>query len=111
MMIHTKPGKTTGFTLTELLVVIGIMAIMIAMIVPTTQSLKEGNRVAQCSFKLQQIGNAIKMYHVDYHGVPPVYILENSASPNDPGAEIADVNTVPYNNGLHILFLKNTCRH
>ncbi len=104
-MIHTKPGKTTGFTLTELLVVIGIMVMMVAMIFPATQSLRQGNRVARCSFRLQQIGNAIKMYHVDYKGVPPVYILETSANPDDgPDAEIADVNTEPYNNGLHILF-------
>ncbi len=103
MMIHTKSGKTTGFTLTEVLVVIGIIVIMTAMILPATHSLIKGNRVTQCRFKLQQIGNAIKMYHVDYHGVPPVYILEttNRANPND---EIADENTEPYNNGLHILF-------
>ena len=82
-MIHTKPGRTTGFTLTELLVVISIMAVMMAMIIPATQSLKEGNRLNQCQFRLQQIGNAIKMYHADYHGVPPRY--SNGTDVGGPG--------------------------
>ncbi len=72
-MIHTTARRTTGFTLTELVVVIGIMAILMAILLPATQSLRRGNRVSTCAFKLQQIGNAMKAYHFDYGTVPPRY--------------------------------------
>jgi len=113
-MIHTGFRKTSGFTLTELLVVIGIMTVLMALIVPATRSLSRGNRVQRCSLQLQQIGNALKAYHLDYRGVPPVYIFETGTgwddpSPTvpdtlDPNDEIDDEGTEPYNNGLHILF-------
>ncbi len=72
-MIDTKLRKTTGFTLVELMVVIGIMAVMMAIIVPATQSLRRGNRISTCAFKLQQISNAMKAYHFDWGSVPPGY--------------------------------------
>jgi len=72
-MIHRTTQKTTGFSLVELMVVIGIMAMLIAMIITATQSLQQGNRVARCHFKLQQIGNAMKAYHFDWGTVPPRY--------------------------------------
>ena len=72
-MIHTTARKTTGFTLTELVVVIGIMALLMAIIIPATQSLRRGNRIATSAFKLQQISNAMKAYHFDYGSVPPGY--------------------------------------
>jgi len=81
-MIDTRMRKTTGFTLTELMVVIGIMALLIAIIIPATQSLRRGNRVSTCAFKLQQIGNAMKAYHFDYGSVPPRY--PGYVPPEDP---------------------------
>ncbi len=105
--------KTTGFTLTELLVVIGIMVILIALIVPATRSLTRANRVQTCSIRLQQIGVALKAYHLDYKAVPPVYILETGSGWDvsgtdpltfDPGDEMTTASTEPANNGLYILF-------
>ncbi|MCK4323907.1 MAG: prepilin-type N-terminal cleavage/methylation domain-containing protein [Armatimonadetes bacterium] len=72
-MIHSIARKTSGFTLTELIVVIGIMAMLIAIIIPATQSLRKGNRVSTCAFQLHQISNAMKAYHFDYGSVPPRY--------------------------------------
>lgn len=86
-MIHTTARRTTGFTLTELVVVIGIMALLIAIIIPATQSLRRGNQVSTCAFQLQQISNAMKAYHFDYGSVPPGYPgypgLFNAAAPVD----------------------------
>ncbi len=90
-MIHTTARKTTGFTLVELMVVIGIMAVLMAIIISATQSLRRGNRVSTCAFKLQQISNAMKAYHFDYGSVPPGYPgypgLFNAAvpAPDGPG--------------------------
>ena len=39
-MIHKKMHSTNGFSLTELMVVIGIMVVLMAMIIPATQSLR-----------------------------------------------------------------------
>ncbi len=72
-MIHTTARRKTGFTVVELMVVIGIMAVLMAIIIPATQSLRRGNRVSTCAFQLHQISNAMKAYHFDYGSVPPRY--------------------------------------
>jgi len=72
-MILRQTHRTTGFTLTELVVVVGIMALLMAIMIPATRSLQRGNRASTCAFKLQQIGNALKAYHLDYGSVPPRY--------------------------------------
>ena len=72
-MIHRTARKTTGFTLVELMIVIGIAAMLLAIVITATQSLRRGNKVAQCRFKLQQISNAMKAYHFDWGSVPPRY--------------------------------------
>jgi len=82
-MIHKAARKPTGFTLVELMVVVGIMAMLMAIVIPATQSLRKGNRVSTCAFKLQQIGNAMKAYHFDYGSVPPRY--PGYVPPEDPG--------------------------
>jgi type II secretory pathway pseudopilin PulG len=109
-MIHGKLTRSGGFTLTELLVVIGIMVLLTAVMFPATYSLRRGNQVTQCSFRLQRIGMALRAYQIDYKGLPPVYILEttgpfdHSTVPADPLDEIKDAATEPFNNGLDALF-------
>jgi prepilin-type N-terminal cleavage/methylation domain-containing protein len=73
-----------GFTLTELLVVIGIAVLLLAMMIPTGQALREGNRALTCKAQLQQIGVALKAYTMDEAGgVPPYYIAQDE-DPTDP---------------------------
>lgn len=89
--------RRRGFTLIELLVVIAIIAILVALLLPAVQQVREAARKSQCQDHLHNIVIAVMSYENSFRALPPLMMADTIES-------CPDVNTAiipPRYPGLH----------
>lgn len=64
-----------GFTVVELLVVLGVIAILCALVLPAVQHAREAARQVQCTNNLHQIGVALHSYQAATSTFPPGWVI------------------------------------
>ena len=133
---HRRDGRH-GFTLVELLVVIGIIAVLIGILLPALRKAREAANRAYCLSNLRQISTMLRMYAVAYKDqVPLGYGVDNPSAASNYGnvsqnlnyqlsrstggmtAAMADQGTISVANpkgiryhGLGMLFPANIIKH
>src|SRR5437016_9978817 len=101
---HSRSSyHSAGFTLVELLVVIGIIALLMAILLPSLSKARKNAVQVQCLSQVRQLGIALLNYTQENRGRGPaqangnmIYDFANPAVYNVPGNENIWVSLFPY---------------
>jgi prepilin-type N-terminal cleavage/methylation domain-containing protein len=75
-MVNARPDVRKGFTLVELLVVIGIIAVLVSILLPALQKARDAAQRVACGSNLRQLSMVAKVYEVDHKGWLPAQMCK-----------------------------------
>jgi prepilin-type N-terminal cleavage/methylation domain-containing protein len=101
MATNSTPSRSKGisgqrgFTLVELLVVIAIIGVLIALLLPAIQRVRESANRRACQNHLRQLGLAMLQYEQGRGHFPSAYLYDPTAKPGMPEKQPAAIQTKP----------------
>lgn len=109
---QSAPARRHGFTLIELLVVIAIMAVLIGLLLPAVQKVRESAHRLECANNLKQLGLALHQHHDQWQRFPAggwgwdwIGVPSRGSGPQQPGGWLFCI--LPYVEQGNLLHLGN----